>query len=114
MSRDEGLHVLEPWRCSRVKRRRVPIPTRSGLPPCYWSLPVDDWGHDDGGLSSEARGRFIVRGPLVFRACLVGLHTPWAPKEEEDFQQPEHLTASHTPYIRSYRRGAPVGTLPGR
>ena len=57
--------------------------TRGGLPPCHWGPLVDDWGHDDGGLSSEAQWRFTVCGLLVFRAWLVDSHTPWAPKEED-------------------------------
>ena len=47
------------------------------------SLPVDDCGHDDGGLCSEAWGRFEARGPLVYIAGLVGSHTPWAHKRRK-------------------------------
>ena len=35
-------------------------------------LPVDDWGHDDDGLSKETQRRATVRGPLDYRAWPVG------------------------------------------
>ena len=75
----------------------VSILTRCGLPPCHWGLPVDDWGHDDGGLSSEARERILGRGPLVFRACLVGPHLPWAFKRKKESQRGEPRLAIREP-----------------
>ena len=54
------------------------------------SLPVDDCGHDDGGLCSEAWGRFEARGPLVYIAGLVGSHTPWAHKRKELLRDARH------------------------